>query len=449
MLTFRLGFVSLMSLVGTRVVLSALGADGYGTYCAVASLVWSVAFLNSSVSDCTTRFITYSLGKWDAERCREIFSTTFWLHCIAALFVVVVAETIGIWLLDNKLSLPEGTLGEVHIVFQLILASLVVGFVRQPYTALVLAHEKFRFYGCMEMADAALNLLLVLSLTKCGSEKLVSYTAILLALNIIVAGIYVGYSMVRYKESRIALECDLCEMKKMLVFCGCGVYGNMCVAARDHGNPLVLNMFFGVTANASASVAVTLSGVLAGIASSGIYQAYAPRITKEYASGNLSAMGTHLCEAVKFTVYAFCIFLVPTIIYMSDILDIWLVEVPPETVAFSRIALLTALLSAVIGITNMAIHATGDIRRLSFINGSMYPMCPLLSWVTFKYGGGETAMFFIELIMTALILANGCWIIKTQIVGLDSRRYMHTICGSLAVAAMLLLSFWLCLKCFE
>lgn len=442
-LTLRLGFVSVLGLVSVRIVLKALGVDDYGTYCAVESLVWASAFLNSSVTDSTTRFITYALGEGDSKRLQTVFSTSFWLHCAIGLLLMVAMETLGLWCLNEKLTIPPERQEEARIVFHLVLLSMVIGFLQQPYTSLVLAHEKFKLYGYIEIAEAALSLVALSLIMSFSGERLVVYAAMMLAARIIIAGVYVAYSTAKFKESRLVVDCDAGIVKKMLVFSGCGVYGNMCVTAYGHINPLVLNTFFGVAANTSTSVAASLSGMVSGFAVTGIYQAYAPCITKSYAAASYRKVDGYLCGAVKSTVYAFGLLLVPVVVYMPEILKIWLGEVPHGAVEFSRYVMLTSLLAAVIGITNTAIHATGDIRRLSFVNGSMYLLCPLLSWVAYKAGAGVSAMFAIDLAVTAMILVNGCFIIRAQIPGIDAGMYAKTICRSVSAVTIVLAAVWL------
>lgn len=442
-LTVRMALISVMGLVASRLVLRALGVDDYGTYCAVAGLVWAFAFFNSSVTDSGIRFITCALGS--GRQLRKVFSNSFWLHLVTAIVVALVAEAGGLWYLDNKIVLPPESRHDAFIVFQLVLASLIAGLIRQPYTALLLAHEKFRLYSCIEMAEAVMNLGLVALLATHGNDKLVLYAGLMFALSVSITLTYAAYVTIRYSESRLKWCPDLGIMKKMLMFSGCGVYGNMCVTAYSQGTTLVLNTFFGVAANASASLAATVSGVVASVATTGIMKVYSPRIMKGYAASDIAGAGRDLCHAARITVYSFGLLLVPAMVMMPELLSLVFGDVPPHTTTIARLSLFTAMTGSLIGICNTAIHATGDIRRLSFVNGTMYLLCPALGWMAFKGGAGITALFVIESAVMMAILANGCSIMRRQLPGLDIRRYVVSVAGSLAAVAVSTAIVWLIL----
>ncbi len=437
-LTFRMAIISVVGLVSSRLVLQALGVDDYGTYCAVAGLVWAFAFFNSSVTDTGTRFITYALGTGDRERLRRVFSTALRLHLATALFVIIAAETAGLWYLDNKMSIPAGSRHEAFIVFQLILVSLVTGLMQQPYSALLLAHEKFRLYSYIEMAEAGLNLLLVMLLLNHGSDNLIWYALLLLLVRISVAAIYVTYAAIKYPDSRPSWRIDSGVMRKMVGFSGCGVYGNMCVTAYGQGTPLVLNLFFGVAANAAASMAGTVTGMLSGLATTGIMCVYSPLITKSYAADDIEQTGKHLRNAATFIIYGFGVLMVPAIAMMPELLSLWLETVPDHTVEITCVSLFTALTGSLIGLTNTAIHATGDIRRLSFVNGTFYLLCPALGWLAYSLGAGLLWMFIIELGIMVAILLNGCNILRRQITRLDVGSYIRVIGKSMMIVLIAL-----------
>ena len=65
-----------------------------------------MSFINSALSTGSSRFLTYELGTGNLEKLKRTFSTTLTIHIVIALFVVIVAETLGIWFLYNKLMIP-------------------------------------------------------------------------------------------------------------------------------------------------------------------------------------------------------------------------------------------------------------------------------------------------------------------------------------------------------
>ena len=52
--------------------------------------------------DFASRFLTYELGQGDRIRLHDTFAAAFLLHGFIALVMVLVAETVGLWFLENK-----------------------------------------------------------------------------------------------------------------------------------------------------------------------------------------------------------------------------------------------------------------------------------------------------------------------------------------------------------
>ena len=76
LLYVRMLFLMLVNLYTSRVILRILGVDDYGIYNAVGGIVLMLSFLNSALSNGSSRFITYELGKKDSS-CLNIFSAPF------------------------------------------------------------------------------------------------------------------------------------------------------------------------------------------------------------------------------------------------------------------------------------------------------------------------------------------------------------------------------------
>ena len=105
LLYVRMLFLMLVNLYTSRVILRILGVDDYGIYNAVGGIVLMLSFLNSALSNGSSRFITYELGKKDSSCLNIIFCTILNAHLLLAIIVVLIAETVGLWFVTNKLGL--------------------------------------------------------------------------------------------------------------------------------------------------------------------------------------------------------------------------------------------------------------------------------------------------------------------------------------------------------
>ena len=106
LLYFRMLFTMMVSLYTSRVVLATLGVEDFGIYNVVGGVVTMFAIISTSLSSAISRFITIELGKGDLRRLKTVFSTAVVIQFLMALVVVILAELIGVWFLNNKMNIP-------------------------------------------------------------------------------------------------------------------------------------------------------------------------------------------------------------------------------------------------------------------------------------------------------------------------------------------------------
>lgn len=102
----------------SRVVLNTLGEIDYGIYNVIGGVVLMFTFLNGAMAASTSRFITVELGKQDYRQLRKVFNTTLVNHLIIALIILLLAETIGLWFVQNKLVIPPERMSAALTVYQ-------------------------------------------------------------------------------------------------------------------------------------------------------------------------------------------------------------------------------------------------------------------------------------------------------------------------------------------
>lgn len=104
MLYIRMLLIMAVTLYTSRVVLNVLGVEDYGIYSVVGGVVAMFGFLNSAMSGATSRFLTYDLGKQDRVGLQKTFDTALTIHIGIAVLIFLLAETIGLWFVEHKLS---------------------------------------------------------------------------------------------------------------------------------------------------------------------------------------------------------------------------------------------------------------------------------------------------------------------------------------------------------
>lgn len=284
MLYVRMFLTMIVGLYTSRVVLAVLGVEDYGTYGVVGGIVAMIGFLNSSMSGATSRFLTFELGKGDEKRLADTFSSALIIHIGIALLVLILAETVGLWFLCNKLVIPEGRMPAAHWVYQLSIASAMIWITQSPYNATIIAHERMDVYAYVEILNAVLKLLIVYLLSIGNFDKLILYATLVFLVSVLIRLIYRIYCVRHFSESHLHWVWDKSILKPMLVYSGWNLYGALCLTTRQQGTNFLINIFFGVVFNAASSVATTIQGVVKGFTYSSTF-AFRPPIIKAYAQG--------------------------------------------------------------------------------------------------------------------------------------------------------------------
>ena len=73
MLYLRMLVTMVVGFYTSRVVLQVLGEEDFGVYGLVGGIVGMLAFLNSTMSGATSRFLTFELGRGDKQSLNSTF----------------------------------------------------------------------------------------------------------------------------------------------------------------------------------------------------------------------------------------------------------------------------------------------------------------------------------------------------------------------------------------
>lgn len=79
----------------------------------------------------------------DPRQLQQTFNTAFILHIGIAIIVLFLAETVGLWLLFEKLNIPDERMSAAVWVYQFSIISSMVSITQVPYNATLISHEKW------------------------------------------------------------------------------------------------------------------------------------------------------------------------------------------------------------------------------------------------------------------------------------------------------------------
>lgn len=160
-LYFRQILTMLVSLYTVRVVLKVLGVQDYGIYNVVGGIVTMFGFLNGTMSSATQRYLSFYMVRDDGEELNKIFSVSLQAYIGILILIVFMAETIGLWFLNTKMSIPEARLVAANVVYQFSILSFIMTIVATPFNAAIIAHEHMNIFAYIGILDVFLKLFVI------------------------------------------------------------------------------------------------------------------------------------------------------------------------------------------------------------------------------------------------------------------------------------------------
>lgn len=184
--------------------------------------------------------------------------------------------------------------------------------------------------------------------------------------------------------------------------------------------------------HASASVATTVAGAVRAFTGV-IIQAFRPHIIKLYAQNKIKEMQIAASNAVKYSLLLMSLMAVPLVIEADYVFKLWLVEVPPYTVAFCQLILISSALSIVNTVIASIIHATGKIKRISFITGTIFWMHLPFVYILFKLGINIVFSYVVDIFGVICIVLSNLLIAQHNVPDLSKRVFVRSIIIALFV----------------
>lgn len=437
-LYFRMIFIMAVTLYTSRVVLRVLGVEDFGIFNVVAGVVAMFGFLNSSMSATTQRFISYSLGKGDANL-NKVFSTCVLTHALIALGVLVLVESVGLWFLYNKMIIPEGRMDAAFWVFQFSALSTVVTVMSIPFNADIIAHEKMSAFAYISIVEVCLKLLIVFLLDVGNIDKLVLYGFLLLLVQCGIFLTYMGYCLRHFKESRFRFVYEKKLFSEVFSFAGWNLWGYLASILYTQGLNILLNVFFGPVANAARGLANQVDGAIRLFASN-FQMAINPQIVKTYAAKDLDSMHKLVFRSSKFSFFLLLALSLPVMIEAPVILRLWLSTVPDWTASFLRLMLVVVIVDSVANPLMTSAAATGRIKLYQSVLGGIQLLIVPVAYVVLRMGGEPNSVFVVHICICLIAFAVRLFIVRGMI-SLSIKKYLMEVCvksGVVTVVATVL-----------
>lgn len=414
MLYFRMILTMLVSLYTSRVILNTLGIEDFGIQNVVGGVISMFAFFNSAMTSATQRFLSFEIGKSDFIQLQKTFNATQVIHIGISLLIFILAETAGLWFVQNYLVIPQERLGAAIWVYHFSVLSFMVSIIQVPYNATIIAHERMNVYAYVSILEVGLKLLIVFMLTWITYDKLKLYGFLHFCVIFLIAAIYWLYTRFNFPESKFSFVKEKRIYKTLISYSGWNLFGNVAAVAQGQGVNIILNVFFGPVVNAARGIAVQVQSAVNSFVTN-FQMAVNPQIIKSYASNDNEYMISLIIRSSKFSFYLLFLISLPIILEIDQILELWLGRVPSYTSIFTVLILALTLITSISGPLKVAVQATGKIALYQVVIGSLLFLTLPISFLFLHLGYPPEITLYVTIIVEIVALLSRFFFLKRLI----------------------------------
>ena len=435
LLYFRMLFMMVVSLYTSRVILNALGVEDFGIYNVVGGVVAMFTVISGSLSAAISRFITYELGKGDQSKLNKIFSASVTIQLLLSLIIVVLIESVGVWFLNAKMTIPADRITAANWVLQFSIITFVINLISVPYNAAIIAHERMSAFAYISILEAVCKLAIAFLIMVSPMDRLVFYAILMCVVSVIVRFTYGHYCKKHFTECTYHFHWDKDILKKMFGFAGWNFIGAASGVLKDQGGNIIINLFFGPTVNAARGIAIQVNSAIMGFVSN-FMTALNPQITKSYASGDREYMMTLIFQGARLSFYMLLLLSLPVLVNTHYILVLWLKLVPEHAVLFVQLILIFAMSESISNPLVTAMLATGKIRNYQIVVGGLQMMNLPISYVCLRFGCIPETVLVVAIAISQCCLAARLYMLR-RMIGLSSIQYMKKVYFNVIAVALL------------
>ena len=404
-LYFRQIIVMIVALFTSRIVLQTLGVTDYGINNVVGGVVAMFSFISGTLMGITQRFISVELGKGgDLDILRKIFSTSLILHFIAAVIVVIIAETLGLWFLNNKLVIPAERMIAANWVFQFAVFGFVLTMLNAPLTALIIAHEDMHIYGYMGIFDVFVRLVTVYLLVIVSGDKLILFGLFGFIVTCMVWIFYFIYCKRKYQEAKFSLVYDKSLVRELTGFGGYIFTNNIFMILLEHGRNIMINIFFGPSVNTAKGLANSINSALLSFGNN-FRVTLSPQIIMAYSSNNHDFMWSLVERGTRIMFFLYFVFSLPILLETEFILKLWLKNVHEYTSIFIKLLLINSLTLNFFSTFWTVISASGKLGIMYCLCYISYFIILLFSYISCKIGYPPQYIFILHFFVGFVIFS--------------------------------------------
>lgn len=401
MTTYAQSVITLfVGLFSARWALIALGPVDLGLFGVVGSILILITFLNVALAMGVSRHYSHSIGRSAALtkdqadiELKSWFNTALSTHLSIAALILIIGWPCGQYVIQNLLNIPENRLQACITVYRISIVTAMIEVSAVPFIAMYTAHQKIAQVAILRSAQSFVVLILAWMLLSIQSDRFVFYAAGLSLSSVSVTLILVIRSFSLFKACRPELKLFFNKkyFTQLFSYVGWKILGTACVAFRNGGIPVLINLLFGPILNAAFNIANRVSIQASSLAAS-MQNAFQPAIVSAEGKGDraqMLAMSLRVCRLGSAMVMLFAI---PLVLEMELVLKLWLREPPPHTADLCQWVIGLLILDKMTSGAMIAVNAYGKIALYEIIQGSTFLIALPVLWMFHKLGFGAQSI---------------------------------------------------------
>jgi len=373
-----------VSIYTVRVVLQTLGVVDYGVYHVIGGVVASLSFLSDVLANASQRFFAVELGRRDTDRLNQIFGLVTLVYFVTSIIIIIIAETVGLWFVLNKMDVPSDRMDAALFVYQFSILSFVFQLITNPFQAIIIARERMNIYAYMSIFQVLLKLGIVYLLVISPYDKLKFY-ALLMFLSVIISnGIIVYWCRRNFAETKIRFKWDKGIFKSIFSYSSWTLIGSLAFIFNTQGLNILFNLFFGPVANAAYAIGNSVKASVNSFAAN-FFVATRPPMIKSYAEGNNDYTLKLFYFSSKVIFSLLFVLIVPIFAEIDFILDLWLDTVEQYMPGFVRLMLVWAVILSMSEPITAISQAAGKVKIYHGIVDTFTLLTLPLSYIAFYF----------------------------------------------------------------
>ena len=427
-----------LTLFSSRWVLADLGASDYGIYGLAGGFLLLVSFISSILSQGTGRYLAYATGSGSSKEVTKWFNAALNIFFCLPLILIPIGLVAGEVIIRFVLKIDPIRINAALWVFRCSILSFFFVLIATPFLSLLMAKQKIHIAASLSLFHSVGLFLIAWILPYMRGDHLIVY-ALMVAISFVFLQIL--YVIVcKYICSEATLNFSYWwkkdRLKALITYSGWLSVGTIGTVVNIQGQGILLNLMKGTSANAGANVASSLSGQMQTLANA-FLQAVSPEVIRREGANDHIGMVSLAKQASKLGMFFIMLVALPLFCECEYVLKLWLENVPPYAVFFTRITILSSLFYKMAVGHRMCFQAVGKIRNQQLVELVVFSMTApivglvyLLSksvYLSFSFVPLMQLVYFISTVIVGARLFE--WRIIDSIVGIFLRCSVGFVLG--------------------